>query len=132
MSKVTDALQALTRLVHWMPRQQVLTLKHALYSEEKEGIADLVLRAEEAIEALPMPYSTDGQGNAAIARLHYFRGGVDAWITERDSSEVQHQAFGLIDLGHGAELGYISIQELIDNGVELDLYWSLKTLEDTM
>lgn len=132
MSKVTDALQALTRLVHWMPRQQVLTLKHGLYSEEKEAIADLVLRAEEATKALPLPYGTEDQGDDAIAHLHYFRGGMDAWITERDSSVEQHQAYGLIDLGHGAELGYISIQELIDNNMELDLYWSPKPLKDIL
>ena len=132
MRNIYNAFQALEHLVFWMPRQQRTVLMQGLRSEEKEAIADLVLRAEEATKALPLPYGTEDQGTDAIARLHYFRGGVDAWITERDSSEVQHQAFGLIDLGHGAELGYISIQELIDNGVELDLYWSLKTLEDIM
>ena len=91
-----------------------------------------MLRAEEATKALPLPYGTEDQGDDAIAHLHYFRGGMDAWITERDSSVEQHQAYGLIDLGHGAELGYISIQELIDNNMELDLYWSPKPLKDIL
>ena len=38
------------------------------------------------------------------------------------------QALGLANLGYGGELGYISIQELIDAGVELDVYWTPKTI----
>ena len=41
----------------------------------------------------------------------------------------QHQAFGLADLGMGAELGYISIVELLENGAELDLHFVPRTLE---
>lgn len=40
----------------------------------------------------------------------------------------QHQAFGAANLGYGAELGYISIEELKENNVELDLYWTPKPL----
>ena len=42
--------------------------------------------------------------------------------------EGQIQAFGLANLGYGAELGYICIKELIEHGIELDLYWTPKTL----
>lgn len=91
MSKVTDALQALTRLVHWMPRQQVLTLKHGLYSEEKEAIADLVLRAEEATKALPLPYGTEDQGTtlsltcttSGVVWTPGSRSGTAAWSSTR-------------------------------------------------
>jgi hypothetical protein len=53
---------------------------------------------------------------------------MDWYITERDigdgDDDTQHQAFGLADLGVGEpELGYISIAELIDNNVELDLHF---------
>ena len=34
------------------------------------------------------------------------------------------QAFGIADLGKGRELGYISIPELLENGAELDLYYT--------
>ena len=63
--------------------------------------------------------ASDGKGDDAVVYLHYFRGGMDWYITEKDMEEEQHQAFGLADLGYGGELGYISIQELIDNGVSL-------------
>lgn len=72
-------------------------------------------------------------GDGAIVYLHYFKGACDWWITERDSDpdgEGQIQAFGFANLGDPecAELGYISIVELIRHGVELDLYWQSRTL----
>lgn len=67
----------------------------------------------------------------ALVMLHYFVGGCDWWITELDSDPDgtgQHQAFGYADLGHGPELGYISIVELVaTRTVELDLHWVPKT-----
>jgi hypothetical protein len=43
----------------------------------------------------------------------------------------QLQAYGLADLyGDGGELGYISILDLIRHNVELDLYWTPKTLNE--
>jgi hypothetical protein len=36
----------------------------------------------------------------------------------------------LADLGYGAELGYISIEELIKNSVEIDLHWKPITLKE--
>ena len=65
-----------------------------------------------------------------MVHLHYFTGSQDWYITERDTSEEQHQAFGLADFGDGGELGYISIAELIKHGVELDLYWKPRTLAE--
>ena len=56
---------------------------------------------------------------------------MDFYITERDSDEDgqgQIQAFGLADLGYGAELGYISIAELISNHVELDFHFKPTTI----
>lgn len=79
---------------------------------------------------MPLPYETDGQGSQAVARLHYFTGSADWYITERDSSAEQLQAMGLANLGYGCELGYISIAELISAGAELDLYWTPRTLAE--
>jgi hypothetical protein len=76
---------------------------------------------------MPVTYATDGQGDDATVHLHYFTGGCDWYITEKDAGTPdepgQRQAFGLANLGYGGELGYISIAELIANGAELDLYW---------
>jgi hypothetical protein len=73
--------------------------------------------------------------------LHYFRGSCDWYIMEKDidsHGDGQSQAFGLADLGYGGELGYISIQELCECGVELDLHFKpisfgeLKTKREMM
>jgi hypothetical protein len=68
---------------------------------------------------MPKVYEQDGLGKKAIAH-------------ERDTSADQHQAFGLVQLaGYDAEMGYISIAELIHtNRVELDLHWTPKTLSE--
>ena len=96
--------------------------------EEGEFFVNKLAELETLFKTMPKTYDQDGKGDDAIVYLHYFRGGMDWYITERDMEAEQHQAFGLADLGYGGELGYISIQELIDNGVELDLYWEPKTL----
>lgn len=127
---------------HWMPALQRLVIQRALKGEEKLFFVEMLSGLRERIEAMPMSYETDGQGDDAIAYLHYFLGGIDAWITEKDKGEAallpcecyeQLQAFGKVCLTgdkEDAELGYVSIQEMIENGVELDLYWTPKKLKE--
>jgi hypothetical protein len=79
---------------------------------------------------MPSVYGQDGLGDDAIVYLHYFNGGIDAWITEKDSTPEQLQAFGLVDLGCGAEFGYVSIEELKANCFELNFYWTPKKIKD--
>jgi len=43
---------------------------------------------------------------------------------DESGDPAQHQAFGLASMGDDPELGYISICELIELGVELDLYFT--------
>lgn len=126
---------------HWMPYVQRVTLTQLLMGEEARYFADLLTKLKARIEAMPKSYETDGQGDDAVAHLHYFKGTVDAWITEKDAGGpddeqqgAQIQAFGKVNLyGTGvkdAELGYISIEELIETDVELDLYWTPKPLKE--
>lgn len=135
-----DALNGPLR--NFMPLAQREALKVALRGEEGRAIAAIVIRTLEKIEEMPETHETDGQGDDAIVHLHYFRGSVDAWITEKDRGErpdddgmgEQYQAFGKVNLyGTGikdAELGYVSIAELIENDVELDLYWTQTAFKD--
>ena len=96
--------------------------------EEGKFFRELMGNLLVTLENMPKVYEQDGLGDNAIVYLHYFNGSQDWYITERDTSEEQHQAFGMADLGYGGELGYISIAELIRHGVELDLYWKPRTL----
>lgn len=104
---------------------QRMTLLRQLEGEEAEGIAEIVNRISDIVWTMPKTYETDGQGRNAIAHLHYFKGSYDAWITERDMEPEQLQAFGLASF-YGpdeAELGYVCIEEIIQVGAELDLYF---------
>lgn len=135
---IKDAKAALAKggtLHHFMSTSQRKVLEIALRGEEAEGIAEVVMTAAKRVNEMPKTYETDGQGKEAMVWLHYFKGGMDFHITEKDAGDDgedirQHQTFGLANLGHGGELGYISIEELIFNGVELDLYWTPVKLKD--
>jgi len=118
----------------FMGRSQLLCLRGLLKGEEKNYFKQMLRELVVRLETMPKIYEQDGLGDKAIVHLHYFRGNMDWWITEKDAGDgpedqEQHQAFGLADLGYGAELGYISIVELVKAGIELDLYWTPKTLE---
>jgi hypothetical protein len=128
-----------TTLVRFMPPGQRILLLAQLGGEEGAGIAEIITHLAQVIADMPVTYETESQGDAAVIHLHYFLGGVSAWVTEKDKGRpdvgdiAQNQAFGLVTLSgdvDDAELGYISIQELIENGVELDLYWTPRTLAE--
>jgi len=137
-NEIIQALQPNGFFYIWMPTEQRMALLDAVKGEEGAYFVELLHELKMRIEAMPKTRETDGQGDKAIVWLHYFRGRCDAWITEKDmgdgtSDTRQHQAFGKISLTgnkEDAELGYISIEELIMNGVELDLYWTPKPLRE--
>ena len=112
----------------------------ARQGEEREYFKEMIRKLKETIEAMPKTYETDSQGDEAIATLHYFKNGSDWYIIEKDAGSpddeeqgAQIQAFGFACLNgdtQNAELGYISIQELIQYGVELDLYYKPEKIGD--
>ena len=119
-------------------REQSYAIRQASKGEEGEYFKKMMADLEQTIATMPKSYETDGQGDQAMAILHYFKNGSDWYITEKDAGSpddeeqgVQAQAFGFACLNgdsENAELGYISISELIKYGVELDLYWTPKTI----
>jgi hypothetical protein len=105
----------------------------ARQGEEREYFRNMILDLKNTIATMPNTYETEFQGDNAIATLHYFNGASDWYIIEKDQGEEQIQAFGFACLNgdkQNAELGYISIQELIENGVELDLYYKPEKIVD--
>jgi len=123
-------------LMTFIGRSQLKCLFSFLRGEERDYYRDLIRGMIDIIDHMPKSYETDRQGEKAVAHLHYFgRGATNFWITEKDKGDgtedhEQHQAFGLCDMGYGSELGYVSIKELIENGMELDLHWHPKTIEE--
>ncbi len=128
-----QALRAIKSLTDFVGRSQLAVVKSCMQGEERQFFEDKMVELAEVVKTMPATYGQDGKGDQALVYLHYFKGGSDWFITEKDSvaNEPQLQAFGLADLFHdGGELGYISIQELIENNVELDFYWTPKTLAE--
>lgn len=109
-----------------LPQQYAML--NALDGEEFQYMLDKVNQVSATIKAMPKTYEQDGLGDQAVVHLHYFKGGCDWYVTEKDMEADQVQAFGYADLGYGGELGYISLMEITLAGVELDLYWTPKTL----
>ena len=117
-------------LLHYIGRSQRAAIASILRGEERYGMADIINGIAERVVNMPVTYQTDGQGKKAIVQLHYFGGAANFYITEKDMNfhEGEYdQSFGYANLFGGmsdAEAGYISIKELVDNGLELDLHWT--------
>jgi len=132
---IDETAKAFKTLRDFVGSQQIKCMVDLCRKGEERGhFKDKVRDMAELIRTMPKTYEQDGKGQDAVVSLHYFKGGMDWYITEKDiempNEPGQHQAFGLANLGQGGELGYISIVELTGSGVELDLYWTPKTLKE--
>ncbi|HPS08875.1 MAG TPA: hypothetical protein PLG22_15200 [Kiritimatiellia bacterium] len=119
--------EALATLRTLTPPAQYAAIIDGMRGEEGDAFIEIIDRIHATWQAMPKTYESTAKGRAALAHLHYFIGGCDWWIVEKDADPDhagQVQAFGIADLGMGAELGYISIPELLENGAELDLYYT--------
>ena len=121
------------KLNQFIGKAQLAAIARALKGEEGQYFIDLMDKLKQTIDTMPKTYETDGQGDDAPVTLHYFNGGSDWYIIEKDcvESEPQLQAFGFATLNgdrQNAELGYISIDDLIRHNIELDLYFRARTL----
>jgi hypothetical protein len=136
-----EATEATKVLRGFIGHSQMACLADSCRGEEKQFFFDKLCEYAARIAAMPQTYDQDGKGDEAIVHLHYFTGGCDWFITEKDKGTEeeradgaveQQQAFGYANLGdpNCAELGYISIVEIIANGAELDLYFTPKPLKD--
>ena len=109
---------------HFIGLPQLSVIRENTKGEEGVHFSEMLQALAVRITLMPKTYETDGQGEAAVVSLHYFKGGMDWYIVERDLEPERLQAFGYADIGYGPEAGYISIEELLENDVELDLYWT--------
>ncbi len=130
---ISQAKHELTNgeLSKFIGQRQKSFLLPLLRGEERQWFASTLIELAQRIEKMPKSYETDGQGENAVVYLHYFTGSGNWWITEKDAEGGVDQAFGKADLyGDGGELGYISITELVENNVEIDLHWTPKPLKE--
>jgi hypothetical protein len=117
----------LADLRRFVSRAQRAVIQSAVRGEDGAFFVGKMIEFRDRIASMPKTYETEGTGDEAIAHLHYFTGGCDWYITEKDCEDMQHQAFGLACI-HETELGYISIVDLLRCGAELDLHFTPRTL----
>lgn len=124
-----EASAALRYLKGFVGMRQLLILADLMLGEEGQHFIDTVCKFADRIKA--MPVTGKNRGPNPIAYLHFFKGGYDAYITEKDVIEgEQNQASGSASFGYGFERGYISLIELAENNVELDLYFEPTPLNE--
>jgi hypothetical protein len=132
MNGIAEAKAALHKLVRFIGWSQLEALRTALQGEERQFFIDKICELRDLVIKMPATYEQEGKGDSAVVYLHYFIGNCNWYITEKDSGKAQQQAFGLADLGNGPEYGYISIEELLANDVELDFYYRPRTIAEQM
>lgn len=122
----------LSLLKYFVPYPQLDVIRMLTRGEEGRFFSQKIRELYETINTMPKIYETQNQGDDAIVHLHYFGRGHDIFITERDTSLEQKQAFGYtyIRLHASGDPGYVAINEFIELfGIELDLHWTKVTLK---
>jgi len=122
-----DKIKFSEEALHFVPKHQLPIINKSDEFEEP------IERINRVISEMPVSYQTDGVIDKT-AWLHYFYADKDWYIVEKDKGDgsgdmTQLQAYGYADFGAGAELGYVSIEDIINDGkVELDLYFTPKLM----
>jgi hypothetical protein len=130
-----QALAALKRLRRFLSDVQYQVLRIVSAGEECQHFGTLLLQLADRVQAMPKTYENRDNGVDSMVWLHYFAGGGDWYILEKDMRGDIDQAFGYAILSaceECAEFGYISIRELTSLGVELDLYFTPAPLSDVL
>ncbi|QIQ22154.1 DUF2958 domain-containing protein [Zophobihabitans entericus] len=126
-----------------MPTLQLRSIMSIIYDPDAENedfratmlsYIDTFKRLNATYQALP-EYGTTANIPIPerIAYLHYFAGGSDWWLLEKDTEEQdQNLAFGVIALHQQyPETGSISLDELVASPyVSLDEHFQPKTIKD--
>lgn len=127
-----QAIEALNRLRPLMASRQSEAVAKLMRGEEGEFFMDKMVELAQLVDLMPVTYNQRNESDP-IAYLHYFFGGSDWYIAEKDVEGEVDQAWGFACLNGdmmNAEYGYISIAELVELklqfGVTVDLDFHFK------
>lgn len=130
---VEDLLAAIQNCRAFISTQQIDAMTDNCRGGEGEWFKEKFFELDRQFNTMPKIYEQEGKGDEAIVQWHFFSGSADWYITERDTTRAQRQAYGLADLfGDGGELGYISVLELIRSNIDFDLHWTPVPLKDVL
>ncbi len=120
--QITAGRAALRAIQPFLSNGQFRTM-HELMSDDGAFYVNAAIDFAARIAAMPATYE-QRDVNDAVAHLHYFIGGCDAYITEKDIEGGVHQSYGIRDIGYGFSAGYICITEMVEAGAQLDLHFT--------
>lgn len=129
-TKVIEVMKNFEVLKGFVSHSQLKALEQGVLGEESQYFIERIQNLVDIFNKMPKTYETEGQGEDAIIYFHYFKNGVDWFIIEKDREIDQYQAFGYTLTSTGSDLGYISLVELAENDVEIDLHWTPKPVGD--
>jgi hypothetical protein len=116
-----------------LPKHQLWVVKGKKPQSIKVDFADSLERQIELYKVLPEYNSQDKKGKEAVAYLHYFYGGSDWYVTEKDTHPYCYGFAILNGDMMNAEFGSMSFDEFIRNGkVELDFHWEPNTINEAL
>jgi hypothetical protein len=84
IENIQQATAAFHTLRPFIGASQIEAMADVCRGEERRYMFSKLSELVDTVQTMPKTYETDGQGDAAIVRLHYFVGGCDWYITERD------------------------------------------------
>lgn len=128
------AAQAVMTVRPFLSRQQLAVLAQACRGEEALHFLRRLVDLAEQIRAVPKTGDQEGLGDQSTVHLHYFLSSCDWFVVEKDAfGEGVDMAFGYTVLNGNeldAELGYVSISEIVHCGAELDLHFKPRSLAE--
>ena len=125
----SEAILAFHSLREFIGGSQRAVIQQCMAGEEKQFFYDKMVEIACLVQVMHKTYEQRDKGDDATVWLHYFKGGCDWHITEKDMGSPeepgQHQAYGFCNISdaQNAEWGYVSIVELLQNDVEIDLHF---------
>lgn len=135
MTTIPQATEAVKTLRPFIGREQLAFIGELCRGEEGEWFKAKLVELASVVTTMPKTGESDGKGKDALVYLHYFTGGCDWYILEKDMGcegepNNQEQAFGYANIGddYNAEFGYIGLPEILAFGAELDLHWTPKAV----
>lgn len=135
---LVGGMTALERLQPLMSIRQGKAVAEMMRGEEGQFFIDKMVEMALLVDAMPVTYQQQDEKDP-MAYLHYFYGGSDWYIAEKDMDGEVDQAYGFACLNGDmmcAEYGYISIAELCSvatpfgKGVDLDFHFTPRRMSD--
>lgn len=129
MSTIEDVLKIIDTVKPFLSKVQLQIMADCCRGQEGEFYKAKFIEVATTIRDMPATYDQESLGEQAVVHLHYFGPGCDYYITEKDmEGDGTLQAFGLYPDQGGLQFDYVSIAELVENNLELDLYWEKITV----